>query len=193
MKTTDLWSGNFGEAYIERNRIDWRPRVEFWQSAVEFCTPATVFEFGCNIGLNLHAIQSVAPNTELYGVDVNLKAINEARGHGFEVQQVGQHGLAGLYEPGSMDLVFTAGVLIHIAPPDLERTMRDLIDLSGRYVLAIEYHADQEEEIEYRGHQGALWKRPYGALYVNLGLNLLSQGPAGGFDNCEYYLLEKPQ
>jgi hypothetical protein len=26
-----------------------------------------------------------------------------------------------------------------------------------------------------------------------MGLRLLSQGEAGGFDQCEFYLLEKPQ
>lgn len=192
MKTTDLWAGQFGNEYIERNRVAWQPRAEFWRSAVEFCTPATVFEFGCNIGLNLRAIQSVAPNTALFGCDVNATAVNEARAAGFEVQHVGAQGVAGLYEPGSMDLVFTAGVLIHVAPADIERTMRDLISLSGRYVLAIEYHEEEGEvEVEYRGQTGALWRRPYGKLYADLGLRLLSQGEAGGFDKCTYYLLER--
>jgi hypothetical protein len=125
---------------------------------------------------------------------VNLKAVNEARAQGFEVQHVGPHGIAGLYEPGSMDLVFTAGVLIHIAPADLERTMRDLIELSGRFVIAVEYHEDEGEvEVEYRGNAGALWRRNYGKLYQDMGLRLLSTGEAAGFDNCAYYLLEKAQ
>lgn len=194
MKTTDLWAGKFGNDYLLRNRVDWEARMPFWESAIHFCTPATVFEFGCNAGWNLRAIQAVAPGTDLYGCDVNQNAVNEARAQGFEVQHVGEHGVAGLYEPGSMDLVFTAGVLIHMPPADLERTMRDLIDLASRYVVAVEYHVDEGEvEVEYRGQSGALWKRNFGKLYQDLGLNLLSQGVAGGFDQCEYYLLEKPQ
>jgi pseudaminic acid biosynthesis-associated methylase len=191
--TTELWRGSFGDQYIERNRYDWRDRIAFWQSAVEYCTPATIFEFGCNIGNNLRAIQACAPNVDLYGCDINQQAVNEARAAGFEVQNVSEQGVVGLYEPGTMDLVFTSGVLIHIPPAALERTMRQLIDLSGRYVLAVEYHTDEgEEEVEYRGHSGALWKRNYGKLYQDMGLRLLSTGEAGGFDQCEFYLLEKP-
>jgi pseudaminic acid biosynthesis-associated methylase len=194
MKTTELWSGSFGDQYLERNRVDWAARIPFWESAIHFCTPGTVFEFGCNDGWNLRAIQACAPNIDLFGCDINQNAINEARAAGFEVQHVGEQGIPGLYEPGSMDLVFSAGVLIHIPPETLERTMRQLVDLSGRYVLAVEYHSEEgETEVEYRGHSGALWKRNYGKLYEQMGLRLLSQGVAGGFDNCEFYLLEKAQ
>jgi trans-aconitate methyltransferase len=112
-------AGKFGNEYIERNRYDFRSRIGFWESAIQFCTPGTVFEFGCNIGLNLQAIQACAPNLDLFGCDVNQQAVNEARASGLEVQLVAEHGIAGLYEPGSMDLVFTAGVLIHIPPADL--------------------------------------------------------------------------
>jgi pseudaminic acid biosynthesis-associated methylase len=191
--TADLWAGTFGNSYTERNRVNWRARVPFWESAIQFCTPATVFEFGCNAGWNLLAIQQVAPNTDLFGVDLSSNEVNEARGRGLSVQQIGQQGIAGLYDNGTMDLVFTAGVLIHVPPSDLDRVMRSLVDLSGRYVIAVEYHADQQTEVEYRGLKGALWKRDYGKLYQAYGLNLLSQGPAQGFDDCEYYLLEKAQ
>lgn len=191
MKTTDLWAGSFGDSYHDRNRVQWEDRIPFWQSAIEYTTPGTVFELGCGPGWNLKAIQQCAPNIDVFGADVNLAAVNEARSQGLEVQQVHSQGIAGLYQPGSMDLVFTAGCLIHVAPDDLERTMRQLIALAGRFVLAIEYDADVEQEVEYRGVKGALWKRPYGALYAALGLRLLSTGEAGGFDRCEYALLEK--
>jgi pseudaminic acid biosynthesis-associated methylase len=195
VKTTDLWAGEFGADYTARNRVNWQARMPFWQSAIEYCTPATVFEFGCNAGWNLKAIEAVAPNTDLYGCDINLGAVNEARAAGFEVQHVGPQGIVGLYEPGTMDLVFTAGVLIHIAPDDLERTMRSIAELSGRFVMAVEYHEEEAEvEVEYRGHKGALWRRNYGKLYQDLGLRLLAITPdAEGFDNCTAYLLERPQ
>lgn len=190
--TVSLWQGSFGNSYHDRNRVNWEARVPFWQSAIEYCTPASVFELGCGPGWNLQAIASVAPNTELYGADVNQAAVNEARAQGFEVQHIGQHGIAGLYQSGSMDLVVTAGCLIHIPPQDLERTMRQLVDLSARWVIAVEYDADVEEPVEYRGHTGALWRRPYGALYAALGLRQIAVIPeAQGFDSCTGYLLER--
>lgn len=191
--TNTLWAGSFGREYHERCRVNWEARVPFWQSAIEYTTPATVFELGCGPGWNLQAIQSIAPNTDCYGADLNQEAVNEARSLGFEVQHVGEHGIAGLYPAGSMDLVLTAGVLIHVPPADLERTMRSLIDLTARFIIAVEYDADTEEEVEYRGHSGALWRRPYGALYSALGMRLVSVIPdAEGFDSCTAYLLEKP-
>ena len=192
MKTTDLWSGSFGDEYLARNRVLWQARVPFWESAIQFTEAKSVFEFGCNAGWNLRAIQAVSQDIELHGVDINASAVEEARQAGFEVQRVHEQGIVGLYEPGSMDLTFTAGVLIHVAPADLERTMRSLIELSGRYVMAIEYHSDDEQEVEYRGHSGALWKRDYGKLYQDLGLTLLAVVPnAEGFDDCTAYLLSK--
>lgn len=191
--TNALWTGSFGNAYHSRNRVQWEQRAPFWQSAIDFCTPATVFELGCGPGWNLQAIQSIAPNTDLYGADLNQEAVNEARSQGFEVQHVGEHGIAGLYERGSMDMVVTCGCLIHVPPDALERTMQSLIDLSGRFIIAVEYDADVEEEVEYRGHSGALWKRPYGALFSALGMRLVSVIPeVEGFDQCTGYLLEKP-
>lgn len=194
MKPTELWKGKFGDSYIDRNRYEWSERVPFWKSAVEACTPMTVFEFGCNIGNNLQALRSIDPSLELHGCDINAKAVDEAQAAGFKkVKLVNDHGIVGMYNSHSMDLVFTSGVLIHVPTESLQMVMQSLIDLSAKYVLAIEYDADQEQEVEYRGVKGALWKRPYGRLYQDLGLTLIAQGPASGWQDCEFYLLEKPQ
>ncbi len=193
MNTEDFWAGKFGQDYTQRNQVDPSTRVDFWQSAVEYCAPATVLEIGCNRGHNLAAIQMVDRSIELFGVDVNANAVEEARQQGFEVQRAKANAIAGLFEQGSMDLVFTAGVLIHIPPEDLETVMRSIVAVSAKYVLAVEYAAEQEEEMEYRGHAGKLWRRPFGQLYEQLGLRLLAVGDAGGFDQCEFWLLEKPQ
>lgn len=194
MKTEEFWAGKFGNEYLERNQVNWQERVPFWQSAVEYCAPATALEVGCNRGHNLQAIQSVDSSIELYGVDVNATAVEEARQQGFEAQCAGAATIAGLYDMGSMDLVFTCGVLIHVAPEDLDAVMRAIVATSARYVIAVEYAADQEEEVEYRGHAGKLWKRPFGELYQALGLKLLAVVPnAEGFDECTAWVLEKPQ
>jgi pseudaminic acid biosynthesis-associated methylase len=193
MKTTDFWAGQFGTEYTQRNRVDWKNRVPFWESAIQFCQPATALEVGCNAGWNMRAIQQVDQSIEIQGVDINPLAAEEARQAGLDVNVIPADGILGMFEAGSMDLVFTCGVLIHIAPEDLELVMRNIVTISGRFVLAVEYHNETEEEVEYRGHAGKLWKRDYGKLYQNLGLNLLSVGDAGGFDSCQYYLLEKKQ
>lgn len=193
-RTEDFWAGQFGNEYLQRNQIDPASRKLFWQSVVEYCQPASMLEVGCNRGHNLVAIQQLQPGIDVHGVDINAQAIEQARQQGIEAQLSTAVGIAGLYEAGSMDLVFTAGVLIHIAPADLEATMRAIIATSGRYVMAIEYESAEEEEVEYRGHAGKLWRRPYGQLYQQLGLRLMVYiDEADGFDRCACWLLEKAQ
>lgn len=191
MKTEEFWAGDFGAEYTARCRVDWQARIPFWRSAIEYCTPASVLEVGANAGWNLRAIQQADPSIMLHGVDINAVAAEEARQAGFQVQHTGALGILGLHMPRTIDLVFTAGMLIHVAPEDLEPIMRAIVTTSGRYVMAVEYAADEETEVEYRGHKGKLWKRPFGKLYEALGLRLLSEGPAAGFDQCVYFLMSK--
>src|SRR4029079_15520344 len=63
------------------------------------------------------------------------------------------------------DLVFTSGVLIHIAPDSLGRALDEMHRVARRWIAAIEYDPPLEQEIEYRGHAGALWKRDHGAAW----------------------------
>jgi hypothetical protein len=55
----------------------------------------------------------------------------------------------------------------------------------------VEYDAEAETEIHYQGHDGLLWKRPYGRLYEGLGLSVVETGVAQGFDRCQYWLMER--
>lgn len=188
--TEEFWSGTFGREYTERNRVNWRARSGFWCDMIAMTQPDDVLEVGCNAGWNLRAIREVSPGTMLRGVEINTKAASDAKRAGFEI-----HRLAArvLYELGAeFDLVFTAGMLIHVPPDELEVTMRRIVDRSRRHVLAIEYDADAEEEVEYRGHAGRLWKRPFGRLYEAMGLKPIADGVADGFDRCHWWLLEKP-
>lgn len=102
------------------------------------------------------------------------------------------------FEDGSFDLVFTMGVLIHQDPAtQLEPMMREIARCSRRYVIAGEYYADEPTEVPYRGQEGALFKRDFGALYQQLfpGLRLLSEGylgeDDGRWDDVTYWVLEQ--
>ena len=172
--------------------MDWRARIPFWTHVITETGARSVYEFGCNAGWNLSAIQRVDPLVQVYGSDINAIARQQAKtalpGDGGDISEVE----ADLdLEFAQFDLVFTAGVLIHIPPAELEDRMLWLERLSCDYVLAVEYDADWETEVEYRGHAERLWKRPYGRLYEALGLKLVSAGPAPGFDRCTAWLLRK--
>lgn len=190
MGNADFWAGEFGNAYLERNQVDWRARVGFWRMVISLTSPNSVLEIGANAGWNLRAIREASPGTYVCGIDINLKAALAAYQDGYMVYQQGAENLD--LRGRKFDLVFTAGVLIHISPEQLNGVMWEAVDKSNRYILAIEYESDREEEVEYRGHSGKLWRRPFGELYQAMGLRLVHTGPAGqGFDRCTYWLLEK--
>lgn len=185
----ELWAGEFGNDYLARNQVNWLERVPFWNRIMRRTGARSVFEMGVNAGWNLSAILHDHLWAEVAGNDINPLACAQAQAAGLNVVNK----LDFTTEvPGKFELVFTAGVLIHIEPEYLEEVMRALVEKSYRWVLAVEYEADTETQVEYRGHTEKCWKRPYGDLYQALGLNLVERGEAGkGFDRCAYWLMEK--
>lgn len=185
--TTAWWSGKEGDEYLKRNRVDWRKRIPFWREVLDATGARSVYEFGCNAGWNLSAIKRAYPDVAVAGMEINGQAADIAEGVGLRVGTGDEP-----YDPAPHELTFTAGVLIHIPPPDLHAFMQRVIDTSSQWVLAVEYEAPEEQEIEYRGQSGLLWKRDYGKLYKIMGLTLDRKWDAGeGFDRCTSWLLSR--
>ena len=186
----ELWSSEFGNDYTNRNQVDWRKRMPFWKMIEERTGARSYFELGCNAGWNLSAIRRQFPDVNVVGSDINEQASRQA--HMARLNVINMLDFT-KEVPGTFELVFTAGVLIHIEPEHVKDVMQDLINKSLRWILAVEYAAERETIVEYRGHTEKCWKRPYGEMYKALGLKLVDHGAAGdGFDNCHYWLLEKP-
>lgn len=187
------WQGEAGDAYTERNRVNWLLRVPFWTNIIARTGAQHVFEAGCNFGANLVALRSVGVKA-IAGCEINPVALAQARNLGFHVAYERAINVGAFQD--MYDLTFTAGVLIHIPPGEIEATMDAIARASRKYILAIEYFAEDETEVEYRGARERLWKRPYGCLYQNLGLNEVASGylkAEDGFDNCHWWLLRKPE
>lgn len=180
---SERWSGDFGNAYTARNRVDWRKRAPFWRGVLDKTGARSVFELGCNAGWNLSAILRAEPQARVYGWDVN----EDARA------QADLAGISTVIPLGRVDLAMTVGVLIHVPPQEVRAVMQSVMGRSADYVLAVEYAAEEETEIEYRGERGLLWKRPFGELYEAMGLTLVDTGdPGPAFDRCTYWLMRRP-
>jgi pseudaminic acid biosynthesis-associated methylase len=187
----EFWRGEFGSNYVDRNRVDWRARIPFWRSIIEATDCKSVCEIGCNAGWNLRAIRSVDPDISVHGIDVNEKALLEAHDEGLMVCNLPASELGKTY-PESFDLVCSVGVLIHIPPDQISDVLESMIAASTKYVLAVEYAAETEEAVEYRGHTERLWRRPFGKMLVEKGLKPVVWGDAGeGFDSCGFWLLSR--
>jgi spore coat polysaccharide biosynthesis protein SpsF len=193
-----LWEGEFGDQYVVRNEGLDDLRGGFWHALLDQHPIASVLEVGCGQGGNLRHIAGIVGPQNVWGVDINAEARDRARRNA-----PGSTILAGqarfLPVPdGLVDLVFTAGVLIHQPDSSLPFIIAEIVRASRRFVLWAEYHAPENVEIPYRGERGALIKRDYGRIYRELFPELEVRdagflGPENGFDRVTWELLEKPQ
>ena len=207
MKTKQLefWEGDFGDAYAERNRLtpqDITARGRHLDKifiASGIGRNSSILEVGANIGLNLKGLRkcgwdglfyAIEPNKKAYDIlisdeDIALTQCNKR--DGFDLP----------FGENSIEMVFTCGVLIHVHPDDLFRVCSEIYRVSGEYIGCLEYFSPEPEEIGYRGYQELLFKRDFGAFYLDHwpNLRLLDYGflwkRVSGFDNVTWWLFEK--
>lgn len=154
-----FWAGEFGDAYNERNqgeKLHWSRIAMFSKILSRAPGVGSILELGCNSGGNLEALSLLLPGVELFGVEVNKRAAEQAS----KWASVVCGSLLTTHMP-EVDMSLACGVLIHIAPDDLPMAYGQLYHSSRRYVLLIEYYNPTPVEIEYRGHAGRLWKRDF--------------------------------
>ncbi len=193
-----LWAGDFGDDYVDRNKGVQSYRSKFWTEVLNEFPVKRVLEVGCNIGGNIAWIaRSVAPE-EVWGLDVNRKALQQLRRDQPGVNAVFSPARELPFRDGWFDMTFTMGVLIHQPPEALPLVMSEIVRCSKRYVLCGEYFSEELTEVPYRGQSGALFKRNFGKDYQSLfpELKLRKQGFLSkdeGWDDVTYWIFEKTQ
>ena len=199
-----FWRGDFGNHYTDRNNLRpelLRARIALWSEilAGTFASPPqSVLELGANVGMNLRALRALT-GARFYAVEPNDKARAILVEDGVVQDGDAKPGIASSidFPDAFADLVFTSGVLIHIHPRDLRASMREMHRCAARYIVSIEYFADQPTEIPYRGHGDVLFKQDFGGLWLDnfADLRIRSYGFAWkrvtGLDNLTWWLLEK--
>lgn len=191
-----LWASSFGDAYVERNRAASNGREAFWAELLAAVEPQRVLEVGCNVGANLRWIAATLPPRQVFGVDINEKALDEIHRAVPGVGAVWSPARELPFRDRWFDLVFTMGVLIHQPESTLPIVMSEIVRCSRRYVLCGEYHATETTEVPYRDQPGALFKRDYGRLYAELFPELMLRksgflGRDQGWDDVTWWLFEK--
>lgn len=200
----EFWSGEFGNAYIERNQNNQivAANTALFAEALKLTEHVeTVAEFGSNIGLNLRAIHTLLPKASLEAVEINHKAAEILRKDSFFEVPVKVHETSILdYEPERQyDFVLIKGVLIHINPKELENVYEKLYQSSRRYILLCEYYNPTPAAMEYRGHKERLFKRDFAGEFLSKyqDVKLLSYGfryhldPNFPMDDITWFLMEK--
>ena len=203
-KQTELWRGAFGDAYVDRNSIEpetIRRNISAYSeilSCAEGAPPRSILEVGANIGLNLRAISQIS-DAELYAIEPNGKARETLLRDQVLKEENIFDAIAGDIPLGdrSVDLVFTAGVLIHIPESELETAYREMHRVADRYLLSIEYFSPTPVVIPYRGETEALFKRDFGGLWLDLfdDLEPVANGffwkRTTGMDDVNWWLFRK--
>lgn len=204
-RQVEFWRGDFGNAYTNRNNLKpdlARARVAMWASILRHTIskpPASILEVGANIGINLRAMRTLT-SARLLALEPNDKARTILVEDDVVAAADVKAGIASAIDwpDGAADLVFTSGVLIHIHPDQLHASMREIHRCAARWVLSVEYFADRPTEVAYRGNDDVLFKRDFGAEWLQLfpTLRPVAYGfewkQVTGLDNLTWWLFEKP-
>ena len=188
------WTGDFGRAYLERNKVNPATRVDWFRKTLRPLRLKSVCEIGANRAHNLVAIErALGQKVITFGVEPSADA--RAAAHDIAMREGDIFNVP--FVDRGFDLAFTSGVLIHVAPENLDAALREMHRVAGRFLLAIEYADTEDVEVEYRGMPNMLWRRDYGAHYLRLFPELRvrecgAMTEADGFaPGDSYWLLEK--
>jgi spore coat polysaccharide biosynthesis protein SpsF len=204
LKTESAWAGAFGQDYTARNVASddaLRMRTAMWGTigrAFHDEPPRSILEVGCNLGLNLRVLPRLF-DAELSAIEPNPKAREILLEQGV-LPPERLHAGFGDEIPlpdGAVELAFTTGVLIHVAPEKLNATIDEIHRVSSKYVMCAEYFSPRPETLSYRGEEGLLFKNDFGGCYLDRfpDLQLVDYGffwkRATGLDDATWWLFRK--
>jgi pseudaminic acid biosynthesis-associated methylase len=177
-KQIEFWQGDFGQEYTLRNsrtQQEWDQfhldtwgitKIDMYEKFIgHLPKDARILEVGSNTGMQLAGLQRMG-FTNLFGIEIQPNAVELSKKYTQHINIIVGSGLDIPFKDNYFDLVFTSGVLIHIAPDNLPVIMKEIVRCSRKYVLGFEYYADKIEEINYRGNKGFLWKADYSSLFL---------------------------
>jgi pseudaminic acid biosynthesis-associated methylase len=173
-----VWKGEFGREYTDRNTLEpaaldalYRSNYGLTRTQINqtflagMSLDASLLEVGSNTGNQLLLLQQMG-YTNLSGVELQPYALSVASRRVPGVALRLGSALALPYEDGYCDLVFTSGVLIHIAPNDLPRALDEIHRCARTFIWGLEYYAPNLTEVNYRSRNGLLWKTDFAQRYL---------------------------
>ena len=147
----DLWTkytfDNINNYYIDISRFIWYNCLGLGCKRI--------LDVGCNIGMELVSFPTYV---DLTGVDSNLLALKMAKER-FPYFKFEHGDVTNLeYVDNSYDLVFDRGLLIHLPINMVDKAMGEMLRVSKKYVLNIEYLGDDCKIIDWRGGEPLFYR-----------------------------------
>jgi len=177
-KQTNFWTGKFGKEYNDRNNYsheEWeRFYINNWgitktkmnESFIgDLPKDIRILEVGSNIGMQLRGLQQMG-FINLYGIELQSDAVEKSKQQTKGINIIQGSGYDIPYKDSYFDLVFTAGVLIHIAPENYKTIMSEMVRCSKKYIWGFEYFSENITDIPYRDNIGFLWKADFSKIFL---------------------------
>lgn len=173
------WGGEFGSAYTDRFALEIDELQAWYQKHLgitrtelnleiigDLNRSIRILEVGSNIGNQLLCLKLIGFQS-LYGIDIQRHAVELSKSRAEEIDIIQGSAFDIPFKDSFFDLVFTSGVLIHIAPQDIKEALKEIYRCTKKYIWGYEYYADSYMEVEYRGNRELLWKTNFAKLYLD--------------------------
>jgi pseudaminic acid biosynthesis-associated methylase len=196
-----FWSEQYAGDYIDKNNeFDFKKGEQAWRKMLDKAPQiSNILECGCNIGRNINSLNEILPDSKKSIIEISNNAYSVVTNkyqlnHAFNGSILESN-----FPEKSFDLVFTMGVLIHIAPEKLLQNLEKICNYSSKYILIGEYFSRDPVMLNYQGEEDKLYKRDFGKMLIeNFPLKIVDYGflwgyeyDAAGFDDITWWLFEK--
>ena len=173
-------------------------RRQYLAEKIVSTKPKSVLEIGCFGGYNLRHINRLDPTIELTGFDINKKALKYAKEKLPSINTVNGsiYDLTDFFKENCFDVVFTAGVLIHIpcfggsGENFIKRATSNIAKVSSSFVFHAEHHG---EEYFKMPNKGMRYIHNFNDLYEDFGSTEIEEAPdaSNGFEQIIKVSLNK--
>jgi len=174
------WIGDFGKKYTDRNALTLDEMNEMYRKKFgmsredvnnlfidEMNRNIKILEIGSNIGNQLLLLQKMGFKN-LYGIEINDYAVEFSKSRSKNINIIQGSAFDIPFKDKYFDLVFTSGLLIHIAPHDINLVLHEIYRCTKEYIWGFEYYYEKYTEVIYRGKKNLLYKTNFPKLYLDL-------------------------
>jgi len=155
------------EVFFQDMLTDYLKRVEF----------SSFFEAGCGFGWNIGRIRKDFPETRVGGLDFSLTQLGNSKNYlpDSKFQLANGDACNMPFTDNAFDVGFSLGVFMNIHPDKIEAALREMLRVSGKYVIHLEYDETNTtgELRKKRAPKTNIVGHDYKALYESYGCEVL--------------------
>ena len=136
----DFWKNTITESYARDNSFfDERLGIDAWEEILSKVNKADILSYldcGSNIGRNIAFLEKVLPTASANIIELAQGPYDKCTKN-FNIKESFLGPIKTAEFNVKFDLVFTIGVLIHLNPDDLLKSMNRMYEMSSRYILIV--------------------------------------------------------